>query len=267
MPGPTSPILVTGGTGTLGRHVVTLLNDAGYLVRVLSRRPHSDTDAVRYVTGDLATGEGVDAAAAGVNTIVHCAGGATGDDRKTANLLRAASRHGATHLVFISVVGVDRIPVSSRVDRTMFGYFAAKRAAERVVTESDVPWTILRATQFYELILRVVRALTTLPVVPVPAGFRFQPIDSRDVAARMVELALGEPAGVAPDMAGPQVYPATDLILSYLHATGRRRRLVSIPLPGAAARAIRDGTILAPDHAVGTRTWEDFLAETLSARR
>src|SRR4030095_1395335 len=125
----TSPILVTGGTGTLGRHVVPRLRDAGCDVRVLSRHRRPPGDGVEFMAGDLATGEGAQAAVAGVGTVVHLAGSAKGDEDKARNLVRAASRAGVRHLVYISVVGADRIPVSSGVDRAMFGYFAAKRAA------------------------------------------------------------------------------------------------------------------------------------------
>jgi uncharacterized protein YbjT (DUF2867 family) len=196
----TSPILVTGGTGTLGRHVVPRLRDAGGTVRVLSRHRRSPGDGVEFVTGDLATGEGVQAAVAGVGTVVHLAGSANGDEEKARTLVRAASRVGVRHLVYISVVGANRIPVVSRVDRAMFGYFASKRAAERVVADSGLPWTMLRATQFHDLLLMVARQLAKLPVVPVPAGFRFQPVDADEVAARLVELTLGPPAGLVPDM-------------------------------------------------------------------
>ena len=97
----TSSILVTGGTGTLGRHVVPRLRAAGREVRVLSRSPHEAADGVEYVTGDLLKDEGLAAAVAGAGIIVHCAGGRKDDDVATANLVRAAARAGAPHLVYI----------------------------------------------------------------------------------------------------------------------------------------------------------------------
>jgi uncharacterized protein YbjT (DUF2867 family) len=100
-------------------------------------------------------------------------------------------------------------------------------------------------------------------VIPVPAGFRFQPIDADEVAARLVELALGTPAGLAPEMGGPEVYEAADLVRGYLRANHQRRPIIPIWLPGKAARAFRAGANLAPDRAVGRRTWEDFLAASV----
>src|SRR5215470_12416838 len=146
-------IVVTGGTCTLGRQVVPRLRDAGGKVRVLSRGSREGAEGLEFVTGDLATGEGIDAAVAGTEIIVHLAGSAKGDEVKARHLVRAASRAGARHLVYISVVGAGRIPVVSPTDRAMFGYFAAKRAAEQVIADAGLPWTTLRATQFHDLTL------------------------------------------------------------------------------------------------------------------
>jgi uncharacterized protein YbjT (DUF2867 family) len=254
------PILVTGGTGTLGRLVVPRLREAGHDVRVLSRQRRQGTDGVEVVPGDLGAGEGVDAAVEGTEVIVHLAGTPKGDEVKARHLVEAATRAGARHLVFISVVGADRIPVASGVDRAMFGYFAAKRAAEQVIAGSGLPWTTLRATQFHDLTLLTVRQLAKLPVVPVPAGWRVQPVDAGEVADRLVELALGAPAGLVPDLGGPRIYELAELARGYLRARGMRRPILPLPLPGRANRAYRAGANLAPDRAVGRRTWEDFLA-------
>jgi uncharacterized protein YbjT (DUF2867 family) len=264
----TSPILVTGGTGTLGRLVVRRLGDAGYKVRVLSRRSHKSGDGTEFTIGDLATGEGIEPAVDGAETIVHLAGSARGDEDKTRNLVRAtSSQTRLPHLVYISVVGAQRIPIGSRVDRAMFGYFASKLAAEKVIEDSGLPWTTLRPTQFYDLILMVAKQMTKLPVIPLPAGFCFQPVDAGDVAGRLVELTLGEPAGLVPDMGGPRVYGAAELLRGYLRATKQRRLIVPVWLPGKAAREFRAGANLAFEQAVGQRTWEEFLAENLSQRR
>jgi uncharacterized protein YbjT (DUF2867 family) len=261
-----SPILVTGGTGTLGRLVVRRLRDAGCSVRVLSRSARESQpggmEADEFVTGDLATGRGIAAAVEGARIIVHCAGSSRGDHEKALNLVGAAAQAGGVrHLVFISVVGADRVPIATSVDRAMFGYFATKLAAERAVAESGLPWTTLRATQFHDLFLTLARQMTRMPVLPIPGGFRFQPIDADEVAARLVELALGAPAGRVPDLGGPRVYGMAELLRGYLGARRKHRLIVPVPMPGKAARAIRAGANLCPERAVGHRTWEDFLAE------
>lgn len=251
----TSSILVTGGTGSLGRLVTPLLLEAGAEVRVLSRRPHQSGGGITYVTGDLLKDEGTEAAVAGAGTVLHLAGAPTGDDEAARNLVRAASAAGVRHLVFISVIAADRVPL---------GYFRAKEGAERAVAESGLPWTTLRAAQFHDLCLTVLSKLTKLPVIPVPGAPRFQPVDAREVAARLVELTLGEPAGRVPDLAGPKVYPMAELVRGYLKVSGRRRLLMPVPMPGKAGRAYRAGDNLAPAGSdQGSRTWEDFLAERL----
>jgi len=263
--GKAVPILVTGGTGTLGRLVVPRLQEAGHAVRVVSRQSRSTHEGVEFMTGDLATGEGVEAAVDGVDVVVHLAGTARGDEDKARHLVAAVKRTGTRHLVYISVVGADRVPVVSGVDRAMFGYFASKRGAERVVAESGVPWTTLWATQFHELMLTNVEKMARLPVIPVPARVRFQPVAGDEVAARLVELALDAPAGLVTDIAGPRVYGMNELVRGYLKARGKHRLMLPIHLPGKAARAVREGANLATGPGVGRRTWEEFLADRLTA--
>jgi uncharacterized protein YbjT (DUF2867 family) len=150
----------------------------------------------------------------------------------------------------------------------MFAYFASQRAKEIVVAQGGLPWTNLRATQFHDgFILVMLRAMAKLPVVLLPAGFKFQPIDADEVADNLVDLALGAPAGQVPDIAGPKIYEAEYLLRTYLEATGRKRSIVRVTMPGGAAAAIRAGANLAPDRAVGRRTWEEFLAGSVAGMR
>lgn len=259
------PILVTGGTGTLGRKIVRLLEEADAPVRVLSRS-RADDGMAHHVIADLATGEGIDEAVRGIDTIVHCAGSASGDDVKATVLVEAARRAGVSHIVFISVVGADRVPVRSAVDRAAFGYMAAKHRAEQIIAASGIPWTTLRATQFHEFEFDLAEQGSRMPAVPVFGGVRFQTVDADEVAQRLVELALGAPAGRVPDLGGPEVMPMADMVRDYLRATGKRRWLLPIRLPGGAYRAYREGANLTPDRAVGRRTWAEYLTARTSVR-
>ncbi|MEU7068182.1 NAD(P)H-binding protein [Streptomyces sp. NPDC046161] len=240
-----STILVTGGTGTLGTLVVTRLRDAGHEVRVLSRH------AKEYPV-DLRDGSGLDAAMAGVEVVVHCASSPRGgDDVAAGHLIEAARRAGTvTNIVYISIVGVDVVP---------YGYYVTKLKVERMLEESGLGLTILRTTQFHDLVARVVNAMGKLPVVPVPKGVRMQPIAVGEVADRLVELAVPEPAGRVPDMGGPEIRSLTDLARAGLAATGRRRRVLDVPLAGKAYAAFRRGGHLAPTHAVGHQSFEEYL--------
>lgn len=246
----TREVLVTGGTGTLGRRVVESLRVADCAVRVLSRSGKEDT-----AQGNLLTGEGLDEAVHGVRAIVHCASSPIRKTRETdvggtERLLRAAKRAGVSHFVFISIVGVDHNP---------YPYFRAKHEAEGVVENSGVPWSILRATQFHDFVLGLLRPLARLPLMPVPRGFLLQPIDAGEVANRLVEIALSEFAGRVPDIGGPEVRTTGELGRSYLRATGGGRRLLEVPTPGRAARAFREGAAICPGHAYGSITWKEFL--------
>jgi uncharacterized protein YbjT (DUF2867 family) len=256
---PDNPVLVTGGTGTLGSLVVERLRSAGRQVRALSRTAHEGRGGIEFVTGDLATGDGIDAAVEGAEIIVHCAGSSKGDEEKARRLVEAAT--GSQHLVYISVVGADRIAVRSRVDRAMFGYFASKLAAEEIIAESGIPWTTLRSTQFHDFIWMTAEQMARMPVMPIPSGFRFQPVDAGEVADRLVDLAMGSPGGLVADIAGPQVHDMPRLVRGYLRAAGKHRLIVPMRLPGKAAAAYRQGANLAPDRAVGRRTWEAYLAD------
>lgn len=252
----TSPILVTGGTGNLGKHVVPLLRAAGHDVRIVARTPRENTPGIEYFAVDLLGGDGLDAALKGIDTVLHLAGGTKGDDKVTQNVVDAAKRAGVKHLVYISVIGADTMPI---------GWFKTQLDAENAVTGSGIPWTMLRAAQFHDIVLMMGEKMSKMPIVPAPGGLQFQPVDSREVAARLVELTLGQPAGRVADIAGPKVYPLGDLLRSYLSATGKRRPLLPIRMPGKAGKAYRAGDNLAlTGTQVGKRTWEEFLAERVA---
>jgi len=252
------PVLVTGGTGTLGRKVVGQLLEREQAVRVLSRRRRpvhegaADTPVPQWATGDLTTGQGLDAAVAGVSSIVHCAtSGSRKDIDGTRALIEAVRRAGESpHLVYISIVGVDRVP---------FFYYRAKLAVERIVQDSGLPWTILRTTQFHDLVARVTTVQRRLPFTLYPAGMSAQPIEVGEVAQRLVELVLGAPAGRVTDMGGPEVRTVRELAQLTLRAYGLRRPVLPVPLPGKAASAYRAGHHTTPEHSVGSATYAEYL--------
>ncbi|GEL24618.1 nucleotide-diphosphate-sugar epimerase [Pseudonocardia sulfidoxydans NBRC 16205] len=238
-------ILVTGGTGTLGRALVDRLRHDGHAPRVLSR-----TAGEGRVVGDLRTGAGIDDAVRGADVVVHCATAPRGDADTTRTLVDAAARAGSPHLLYVSIVGIEGVPMP---------YYRAKLAAEALVTGSGLPWTILRATQFHDLLATMFRAGSRTGLLPVLAGARFQPVDVTDVAARLAALTIAPAAGRVPDLGGPQVRDMADLGRTWLAATGTRRRVVALRLPGAMGRGLRAGALTTPEHADGTVTFEQFL--------
>jgi uncharacterized protein YbjT (DUF2867 family) len=239
----------------LGSRVVDRLNEAGEDVREMSRHRRANT-----VRADLLTGGGLQEALEDVGTIIHCASSPLRKTRQvdvegTRRLLQEAARAGASHVVFISIVGVDRIPY--------YPYFRHKLDAERVVERSGLAWTTLRATQFHEFVLKQIRFMELGSVALVPKGFVLQPIDTGEVADRLVELALSAPSGRVSDVAGPEVRTFADLTRSYQKVAGRGRRLVEVPVPGKMARAFREGAQTCPERRYGTITWEEFLDRTV----
>jgi uncharacterized protein YbjT (DUF2867 family) len=225
-------------------------------VRVLSRKQRAGSEGVTYVAGDLVNGTGVAEAVAGAGVIIHCASAKKGDVAATQTLVKAATAQGRLpHLVYISIVGVDGI---------RFSYFTAKLAAEKVIVDSRLPWSLQRATQFYDFVLSGATSMDRFPVVAVPKHFICQPVDPADVANQFVELALGPPYGRVPDIGGPEVLTWAEMIRQYLRAAGRRRPVVEIPMPGTGA--IRAGGLLVKDPAAktGVTTWQEFLAKKLN---
>jgi uncharacterized protein YbjT (DUF2867 family) len=243
-------VAVAGGTGVVGRHVVDALTAAGCEPVVLARS-----------TGvDLLRGTGLDAALTDVRAVVDVSNVAT--QRRaasvaffttaTAALLAAGARAGVGHHVVLSIVGVDRVDT---------GYYAGKRAQEGLVLAGDVPATVLRATQFYEFTEQVL-ALVGGPVAPVPA-MRVQPVAAREVGAHLAALALGEPQGRAPELAGPEEHDLTDLVRRRLRARGSRRRVLPLQGPTAASRAARGGALLpTQDGPRGRQTFDEWLRAT-----
>ena len=135
----------------------------------------------------------------------------------------------------MSIVGCDRLPI---------GYYRVKTEQEDVVVQGPVPWTIVRATQFHELIAGFFGAAARYGVVPAPRGV-LQPIAAADAAHAVADAALGEPRRGRVEVAGPEVVPIGDLAATWRRTAGRRALLVPLPVPGRVGRALRDGWLTA----------------------
>ncbi|TMB46638.1 MAG: NAD-dependent epimerase/dehydratase family protein [Chloroflexi bacterium] len=248
-------VLVTGGTGTLGREVVIQLRQAGHRARILSRNPRGHVDTVQ---GDLATGAGLQKAVGGMDAIIHAASATTDvlrgnavDVKGTRRLLNVAREAGVKHIVFVSIVGIDRVN---------YTYYKTKLAAEAIVREGKVSWSILRATQFHSFMEFTLGLFSKLPgLATVPLEWQFQPVDARDVARRLVEVVSQEPGGRLPDFGGPEVRDFKSIAESWLKAHRLNKRLVNLWLPFKFSRQVADGLLLCPDQKSGTITFEQYL--------
>ncbi|MDX2973703.1 SDR family oxidoreductase [Kribbella solani] len=250
-------ILVTGGTGTLGRPTVSQLQAAGHHLRILSRNPAAPTTetpragstAPDHVVADLSTGAGVAAAVEGVEVIVHLATSQGAKDIvQTKNLLAAAA--GVRHLVLMSIAGIDRVPL---------GYYRAKLESERLVAESGTPYTILRATQFHNLLDKVLTGQRFLPLVLAPA-VQLQPIAVEEVATRIAELVDAQPVnGRVADIGGPERRPVPEFARLWKQARAVRRPVVPLRLPGRIFRAYAAGDATVEGPAYGRITFAEYL--------
>lgn len=253
-------LLVTGGTGTLGRLVVKRLCDLGHQARVLTRRPGRLANAVQ---GDLKTGVGLEEAVADMDAVVHAATGVrqsltsrSTDLGGTRRLIQIARKARIGHVVYVSIVVIDGVN---------FPYYRTRLAAEHAVSEAGVPWSILRATQFHDLMELFLRGFSMVPgVIALPFAWQFQPVDASDVADRVVEAALGKPAGRLPDFGGPEVRDFKSIAGSWLKARKETRRLVNLWLPFEFSRQVADGMLTTPEHRSGLITFEQYLIERYS---
>ena len=242
-------VAVAGGTGLLGRLVVAELERRGDTPVVLARSHGVD----------LTTGAGLPEALHGVPVVIDVSNVTTTSRRRsvafftaaTQHLLTAADQAGVRHVVALSIVGADTID---------FGYYLGKRRQEQLLAAGPVPWTLLRATQFHEFAGQLVdRSPGPFVVVPRMAS---RPVAAREVAAHLVELATGAPRGVAEPMAGPEELDMADLVRRRLRATGQRRVVVPVRLPGRAGAAFAIGGLVpAPPFVSGTETAAEHLAQ------
>ena len=239
-------VAVAGGTGLVGQHVVALLEQAGHQAVLLARS--------RGI--DLTTGTGLDAALAGAEVVLDVSNVTTLSKKRsvrffteaTTRLLAAGARAGVRHHLALSIVGVDRVGL---------GYYAGKLRQEELIRDAYLPWTVLRATQFHEFAEQLL-ARGPGPLVLVPR-MRVQPVAAREVAARLVVLALGPALGMAPELAGPQVRELIDLVRQVVRARGHRGLVAGVRIPGSGPAASGGLLPSGQDYTRGSQSFEDWL--------
>jgi uncharacterized protein YbjT (DUF2867 family) len=177
-------LLVTGGAGRLARDFARAGQQAGHQVRIMSRRPRTPESDSDWAVADLATGTGVADAVHGVEAVIHAASDPTNSSDAAVSgtrfLAERAQAAGVKHLIYVSIVGIDRIPLS---------YYRRKLAAEGAVARTGIPFSTLRATQFHYFVDLLLRQAARLPaVLPLPTGFKVQSVATEDVSDRLLEI-------------------------------------------------------------------------------
>jgi uncharacterized protein YbjT (DUF2867 family) len=255
-------VLVTGGAGRLGSKVVKELTATGYRVRIMSRKrqPPNVLSTTEWAQADLETGQGIADAVTGIDVVVHAASSPFKHTRRidivgTQLLLEQARVAGVAHVIYISIVGIDRIPYS---------YYRAKLAAEELVKNSGLPWSLLRATQFHYLVDLFFQAATKLPLVTLlPTDLQCQSIAESEVASRLCELVAAGPLGRLADLGGPEVLTTGEMMDSWLKLRRLHRRVLPFHVPGTVAQGFRCGYNTCPDQSVhGRITWTEWVQST-----
>jgi uncharacterized protein YbjT (DUF2867 family) len=254
-------VLVTGGTGVLGREVVSRLLETGYTVRVMSRSPRRGTTNVEWAQAQMLTGEGLSEALQGVDVIVHAAADrnfAKTDVDMTRLLLEKAKAAGVGYFLYISIVATDKLSAAPA---------RAKLACEALVRDSGIPYANLRFTQFYEAVDSMLHMFTRLPIGFSPLGWKMQPIDVGEAADQVVRVVGERPPGLLPDVAGPEVLTFKEMLREWQQARGSHKLVLHLPVPGKLSAATRKGLLTAPNARVGKITWAQWLHRRYSHAR
>ena len=243
-------IVVIGGTGLIGKKTVANLRQRGH--DVVSASPSTGVNTV--------TSEGLSQALAGAQVVVDVANAPSWEDSAVLaffetsgrNLLAAEAVAGVRHHVALSVVGTDRLLAS--------GYFRAKLAQEKLIKASPIPYTIVRATQFFEFVGGIAQFATEGQTVRVPPAM-MQPIAADDVAGVMAEVALAKPLNGTFDLAGPEPIRQDDLVRQFLNTTGDARTVIADPRALYYGIAVNDRSLTPGDHPRLGPTWfADWLS-------
>jgi len=253
-------ILVAGGTGALGSDLVARLKNSDYQVRVLSRQPAPADTSIEWAQGDTITGEGLDAALAGVDVVANCTGNPRDayqtDVLGVKRLAEMSKSAKIPHFFHISIVGIEHFDVP---------FYRNKVEAETAIINSGAPYSILRVVQFHGLLHVALSKIEAVPegyALPIAPDAHFQTIDTHDVADYMLPL-LANPAGRLTDLGGPEILRVADMARTYLAARGvENPTFVASPnkfFSPSAEDAYRQGVNTVPSNRYGKITWADYV--------
>ncbi len=251
-------ILLTGGTGQLGRMLLNELEIQHLSVSVLTRgKALASNSGMKVINADLSDRSSLNSALnRNYDVVIHCASNPlesdTVDVKGTENLLYAVGKGNVKNFVYISIVGVDK---------STYRYYQDKRRAEELVISSGVPYTILRITQFHDFVLnRILDAGKENDVITVPAGLKFQSIDLSDVSKKINQLIESGPCNSILQIGGPEILDADDIIREYQTIVKPAKRIQFASTLNDFQKLFTTGINLCPDQKWGTVSWGDYLS-------
>jgi uncharacterized protein YbjT (DUF2867 family) len=253
-------ILITGGTGNLGRQVVGfLLLHKEFEISILSSRSNThSSNNVKIFKGDLVNNIGLAHATKEAEIIIHCASDARNfkqvDIDGTLNLLNSLNKK-IRHFIYISIVGVDK---------SNYPYYQAKHEVENSIAGSGIPHTILRTTQFHSFVLAMLQPFIenkTNGIIKIPRRMKFQSVDITEVAKRLVEISMEKASGLLPEFGGPEILSFEEICRIYLNIIKSEDIIEPADFEGIRYELFRTGVNLCPDNIFGKTTWQEYLKD------
>lgn len=251
-------VLVTGGSGQLGRRAIDELLAQGIAVRSISRRPGRQAAGLTWVTGDLNNPATISRGLEGASRVLHLATQPLrpGKDLQMASAVLGALRgHPVKHCVYMSISSLERMQGAP--------YYREKLEIERRFEASGLPITIQRSTQFHEFVADLLGKLTLGSLTLVPSGVTLQPVDAGAVARSLAQVVIGAPTGRRRDLSGP-VPDSLDLLArQWSQHHGRKGRVISTPMPVPVFRVWRHAAAVPEEADFVGRAWTRWLQETV----
>lgn len=249
-------ILITGASGTLGKELCRVMAANKTPFTAISRKRIDIGLPGIWMKADLNTGEGLEDLPGTFDTIIHLASNAAdkhskSDPELTDAILKFSGKSGVSHFIYMSIVGIDKIP---------YQYYRQKLYSENLVFSGNLPFTILRATQFHQLLDYFLGILIKYPVALLPKKFKFQPIDPFRIAVKLFELyQQHEPVNGIINIGGPEVLNLSQMYKDWLIYKKRKAIVLNLPLPGKTAKAFIKGYNTCKEKDMQSITWKEFL--------
>ncbi len=243
-----SHILITGGTGILGRALSAQLAQNGILHTITSRTNRAQIS--NWVPSDLVKNTGVREAVSENKIIFHLASDLKNDEQIARNLVAAIEPASNVHLIYMSIVGVDKVP---------FAYYKKKFAAEQAIKTSGIPFTILRATQFHEFIHQIISTFLAGLIGFLPKNIVSQPIELKVVAQELIRLSRLQPAGITYEIGGKEVLTLHQMARIWTLQSGKRRLILNLPILGELGRTFANGSLTTSNVSLQSATWLQWL--------